>query len=60
MEKELENILDKHAKENMISWNLESFKKDYPTLFKTILNSMEEVKEISEIKGMLDVANKSM
>jgi hypothetical protein len=35
-----EEILDKVAKNTMIQWDIEKFKKQYPTLLKTIKASM--------------------
>ena len=41
--KEFEKILNTSAKENMKEWSLEMFKKSHPSLFKTIIRSMQEV-----------------
>lgn len=46
-----EKILDKHAKNHMIKWDLNEFRKTHPRLLKTILGAMEEVfiKEEEEV-----------
>tara|TARA_R110000772_G_scaffold17946_3_gene50045 strand:+ start:178624 stop:178755 length:132 start_codon:yes stop_codon:yes gene_type:complete len=36
----MEKVFDRIAKENMVEWDLEDFKKTHPTLFKTIIQSM--------------------
>jgi len=52
----LEKILDKHAKENMAMWSLESFKKSHSTLFETIIKSMDGVRKeaLEVIKGEIE------
>ncbi len=37
-----EQILEKHAKMNMIKWNRESFKKTHPQLYKSIIGAIQE------------------
>ena len=42
-----EDILQKFAVKNMDSWNIDSFKKNYPTLFNTIIQSLDFVRDES-------------
>jgi len=42
-DKELEKIFDRSAKENMINWNLDSFKKSHTKLFKSIMDALKRV-----------------
>jgi hypothetical protein len=37
-----EQILDKNAKRRMVEWDLERFKRDFPTLFLVIVDSIEQ------------------
>lgn len=55
----LEQIFNKIATENMKAWNIESFKKHYPSLFKTIMltcqffnskNSLTEEQKLENLK----------
>jgi hypothetical protein len=43
-----EEIFMKHFKSGMKNKDLESFKRDYPTLFKCIISSIDEASSISE------------
>lgn len=43
---EFEKIFDKNAKEIMEMWNLKGFKRGYKSLWKVILKSVKEFKEI--------------
>ena len=38
---ESEKIFETFAKKNMIQWNQSNFKKHYPKLFKTIIESID-------------------
>jgi hypothetical protein len=42
-EKELEQIFDESAKENMDNWSLNSFKKSHAKLFKSIMSALKKV-----------------
>lgn len=42
----LEKIFDDSAKENMIEWNIESFKKTHPRLFKSIIQAIRKSSEL--------------
>jgi hypothetical protein len=37
-----ENLLDKHAKQNMVVWSLERFKITHPRLLKSIIGAINE------------------
>jgi hypothetical protein len=37
-----DKILDRRAKKNMFQWDLKQFKKVFPRLYKTIIESMNE------------------
>jgi len=43
MKNKLEKVLDKNAKNILINWDIKKFKKSHPSLFKAIINSMEEI-----------------
>lgn len=45
--KHLEEIFNKHAKENMQVFNLAEFKKSHPCLLKSILLAMEECEKLT-------------
>jgi hypothetical protein len=50
-EKDIDIILDKKAKKNMIQWSLKGFKRAFPRLYKTIIETVLEAVEInSKIK----------
>ena len=42
--KELEEIFNKHATENMIVWDFKKFKSTQPRLFLSIMDAMAEVR----------------
>ena len=39
-----EQILDKNAKRRMVEWDLEGFKRDFPTLFLVFIDSIEQTR----------------
>lgn len=42
-EEEIDKILDKNAKKFMKVWNLKGFKRTFPSLYKVIINSINEI-----------------
>ncbi len=45
-----EEILDKHAKKNMIFWSHESFKKSHPKLHKSIIDAIDEAIKLKDVQ----------
>lgn len=45
----MEQLLDKIARKNMIRWDLNSFKKTHPHLFKVIIEAMNEASKMRKV-----------